>query len=74
METLSILEEVINRKARKEAIGVLCKINRKLYDAKHKAVGWKPFEKLSKKNKQTSKWFNSLAARINIEIKKLDKK
>ena len=74
METLSILEEVINRKARKEAIEALCQINRKLYDTKYKAVGWKPFKKLSKKNKQTSKWFDSLTARINIEIRKLNKK
>lgn len=77
METLSILEEVINRKAKKEAVEVLCKISRKLHDTKYVTIypnGFKTFNKLSKKNKQTSKWFDSLIARINIEIRKLNNK
>lgn len=75
METLSILEEVINRKARKEAIDILCGVSQKLYDVKYQTVYPKGFTyKLSSKNKQLAKLFNYSIAKINAEIKKLDKK
>lgn len=75
MDTLSILEEVINRKAKKEAVEILCGVSQKLYDIKYQTVYPKGFtHKLSSKNKQLAKLFNYSIVKINAEIKKLDKK